>query len=145
MYNEKDLELKGFDLGEQGGGMQLIIAAKTISPTEFYVATLGNSLPKIQNSPKQDLPSDEIMTDEEIKELIKKFESNKSIDELNLFKNVEQTDENKKWDDKEKNDIKIRFFKLSFIEDELNAEEYITWEGIVNVAKFMFGENFDQI
>lgn len=137
MYNEKDLELKGFDLGEQGGGMQLIIAAKTISPTEFYVATLGNSLPKIQNSPKQDLPSDEIMTDEEIKELIKKFESNKSIDELNLFKNVEQTDENKKWDDKEKNDIKIRFFKLSFIEDELNAEEYITWQGIVNVAKFM--------
>ena len=137
MYNEKDLELKGFDLGEQGGGMQLIIAAKTISPTEFYVATLGNSLPKIQNSPKQDLPSDEIMTDEEIKELIKKFESNKSIDELNLFKNVEQTDENKKWDYKEKNDIKIRFFKLSFIEDELNAEEYITWEGIVNVAKFM--------
>lgn len=137
MYNEKDLELKGFDLGEQGGGMQLIIAAKTISPTEFYVATLGNALPKIQNSPKQDLPSDEIMTDEEIKELIKNFESNKSIDELNLFKNVEQTDENKKWDDKEKNDIKIRFFKLSFIEDELNAEEYITWEGIVNVAKFM--------
>ena len=137
MYNEKDLELKGFDLGEQGGGMQLIIAAKTISPTEFYVATVGNSLPKIQNSPKQDLPSDEIMTDEEIEELIKKFESNKSIDELNLFKNVEQTDENKKWDDKEKNDIKIRFFKLSFIEDELNAEEYITWEGIVNVAKFM--------
>lgn len=137
MYNEKDLELKGFDLGEQGGGMQLIIAAKTISPTEFYVATLGNSLPKIQNSPKQDLPSDEIMTDEEIKELIKKFESNKSIDELNLFKNVEQTDENKKWDDKEKNDIKIRFFKLSFIEDELNAEEYITWQGIINVAKFM--------
>lgn len=137
MYNEKDLELKGFDLGEQGGGMQLIIAAKTISPTEFYVATLGNALPKIQNSPKQDLPSDEIMTDEEIEELIKKFESNKSIDELNLFKNVEQTDENKKWDDKEKNDIKIRFFKLSFIEDELNAEEYITWQGIVNVAKFM--------
>lgn len=137
MYNEKDLELKGFDLGEQGGGMQLIIAAKTISPTEFYVATLGNALPKIQNSPKQDLPSDEIMTDEEIKELIKNFESNKSIDELNLFKNVEQTDENKKWDDKEKNDIKIRFFKLSFIEDELNAEEYITWQGIVNVAKFM--------
>lgn len=137
MYNEKDLELKGFDLGEQGGGMQLIIAAKTISPTEFYVATVGNALPKIQNSPKQDLPSDEIMTDEEIKELIKNFESNKSIDELNLFKNVEQTDENKKWDDKEKNDIKIRFFKLSFIEDELNAEEYITWQGIVNVAKFM--------
>ena len=137
MYNEKDLELKGFDLGEQDGGMQLIIAAKTISPTEFYVATVGNSLPKIQNSPKQDLPSDEIMTDEEIEELIKKFESNKSIDELNLFKNVEQTDENKKWDDKEKNDMKIRFFKLSFIEDELNAEEYITWEGIVNVAKFM--------
>ena len=137
MYNEKDLELKGFDLGEQGGGMQLIIAAKTISPTEFYVATVGNALPKIQNSPKQDLPSDEIMTDEEIKELIKNFESNESIDELNLFKNVEQTDENKKWDDKEKNDIKIRFFKLSFIEDELNAEEYITWEGIINVAKFM--------
>lgn len=131
MYNEKDLELKGFDLGEQGGGMQLIIAAKTISPTEFYVATLGNSLPKIQNSPKQDLPSDEIMTDEEIKELIKKFESNKSINELNLFKN------NEKNDSTEKNDIKIRFFKLSFIEDELNAEEYITWEGIVNVAKFM--------
>lgn len=131
MYNEKDLELKGFDLGEQGGGMQLIIAAKTISPTEFYVATVGNSLPKIQNSPKQDLPSDEIMTDEEIEELLKECESKKTIDDFNLFKN------NEKNDSTEKKDIKIRFFKLSFIEDELNAEEYITWEGIVNVAKFM--------
>ena len=131
MYNEKDLEFKGFDLGEQGGGMQLIIAAKTISPTEFYVATLGNSLPKIQNSPKQNLLSDEIMTDEEIEELLKECESKKTIDELNLFKNNEKNEE------KEKNDIKIRFFKLSFIEDELMAEEYITWEGIVNVAKFM--------
>ncbi|MBQ5632820.1 MAG: hypothetical protein IIU99_06935 [Treponema sp.] len=131
MYNEKDLELKGFDLGEQGGGMQLIIAAKTISPTEFYVATLGNSLPKIQNSPKQDLPSDEIMTDEEIEELLKECESKKTIDDFNLFKN------NEKNDSTEKKDIKIRFFKLSFIEDELNAEEYITWQGIVNVAKFM--------
>ena len=131
MYNEKDLELKGFDLGEQGGGMQLIIAAKTISPTEFYVATLGNALPKIQNSPKQDLPSDEIMTDEEIEELLKECESKKTIDDFNLFKN------NEKNDSTEKKDIKIRFFKLSFIEDELNAEEYITWEGIVNVAKFM--------
>ena len=131
MYTEKDLELKGFDLGEQGGGMQLIIAAKTISPTEFYVATLGNSLPKIQNSPKQDLPSDEIMTDEEIEELLKECESKKTIDDFNLFKN------NEKNDSTEKKDIKIRFFKLSFIEDELNAEEYITWQGIINVAKFM--------
>ena len=131
MYNEKDLELKGFDLGEQGGGMQLIIAAKTISPTEFYVATVGNSLPKIQNSPKQDLPSDEIMTDEEIEELLKECEQPKSLHELRLFKNKEKNDST------EKKDIKIRFFKLSFIEDELNAEEYITWEGIINVAKFM--------
>ena len=104
MYTEKDLELKGFDLGEQGGGMQLIIAAKTISPTEFYVATLGNSLPKIQNSPKQDLPSDEIMTDEEIEELLKECESKKTIDDFNLFKN------NEKNDSTEKKDIKIRFF-----------------------------------
>ncbi len=131
MYNEKDLELKGFDLGEQGGGMQLIIAAKTISPTEFYVATVGNSLPKIQNSPKQDLPSDEIMTDEEIEELLEECEKPKSLHELRLFKNKEKNDST------EKKDIKIRFFKLSFIEDELNAEEYITWEGIINVAKFM--------
>lgn len=131
MYNEKDLELKGFDLGEQGGGMQLIIAAKTISPTEFYVATVGNSLPKIQNSPKQDLPSDEIMTDEEIEELLEECEQPKSLHELRLFKNKEKNDST------EKKDIKIRFFKLSFIEDELNAEEYITWQGIVNVAKFM--------
>lgn len=134
MYTEKDLELKGFDLGEQGGGMQLIIAAKTISPTEFYVTALGNPPCK-----KQNLPSDEIMTDEEIEELLKECESKKTIDELNLFKNNEKNEE------KEKNDIKIRFFKLSFIEDELMAEEYITWEGIVKVAKFMFGENFDQI
>lgn len=126
MYTEKDLELKGFDLGEQGGGMQLIIAAKTISPTEFYVTALGNPPCK-----KQNLPSDEIMTDEEIEELLKECESKKTIDELNLFKNNEKNEE------KEKNDIKIRFFKLSFIEDELMAEEYITWEGIVKVAKFM--------
>lgn len=126
MYTEKDLELKGFDLGEQGGGMQLIIAAKTISPTEFYVTALGNPPCK-----KQNLTSDEIMTDEEIEELLKECESKKTIDELNLFKNNEKNEE------KEKNDIKIRFFKLSFIEDELMAEEYITWEGIVKVAKFM--------
>ena len=69
--------------------------------------------------------------DEEIEELLKECESKKTIDELNLFKNNEKNEE------KEKNDIKIRFFKLSFIEDELMAEEYITWEGIVKVAKFM--------
>ena len=126
MYNEKDLELKGFDLGEQGGGMQLIIAAKTISPTEFYVATVGNALPKIQNSPKQDLPSDEIMTDEEIKM-------------ATLAGTVAMISF---WYKKELSFIYSFFstlvrYKLSFIEDELNAEEYITWEGIINVAKFM--------
>ena len=71
------------------------------------------------------------MTDEEIEELLKECESKKTIDDFNLFKN------NEKNDSTEKKDIKIRFFKLSFIEDELNAEEYITWQGIVNVAKFM--------
>ena len=38
----RDLELKTFDLGEQAGGMQLIIAAKAISSTEYYAITLGN-------------------------------------------------------------------------------------------------------
>ena len=57
------------------------------------------------------------MTDEEIEELLKECESKKTIDDFNLFKN------NEKNDSTEKKDIKIRFFKLSFIEDELNAEE----------------------
>ena len=42
LQKTRDLELKCFDLGEKGGGMQLIIASKAISSTEYYVITLGN-------------------------------------------------------------------------------------------------------
>lgn len=40
-------KLQSFDLGERGGGTQIIIDYRVISPTEYYVMTLGNA-PKIR-------------------------------------------------------------------------------------------------
>ena len=39
---ENNLELQSFDLGEAGGGTQIIFAHKAINNTEHYVFTLGN-------------------------------------------------------------------------------------------------------
>ena len=73
-----------FDLGECGGGEQLIIDYRVISPTEYNVMTLGNG-PRLK---------------------------------------------------KDDNDIKIRFFRLTFVEGtRFDVAEYITPESISKIAK----------
>ena len=39
----KPQKYTSFDLGEAGGGEQVIIDYREISPTEYYVMTLGNA------------------------------------------------------------------------------------------------------
>ena len=70
MDNEKINPIEvfhSFDLGELGGGKQLIIDYRAISPTEYYVMTLGNG-------PKIDLTSDL-----DIKKLEEKYLKNQEI------------------------------------------------------------------
>ena len=96
-----------FDLGELGGGKQLIIDYKDISPTEYYVITLGNG-PKIDLTP-----------DLNIKELEKKY-----LKKQEIIK------------DEENNNIKIRFFKLSLKENnKYLVEEYVSLKAIAKIAK----------
>lgn len=78
--------LQSFDLGEAGGGEQLIIDYRPVSPGEYYVMTLGNA-PKINNENKDD------------------------------------------------NDIKMRFFKLTFQkENRYSVVEFVTAEAISKIA-----------
>lgn len=110
MDNEKINPIEifhSFDLGELGGGKQLIIDYRVISPTEYYVMTLGNG-PKIDLTPDLD-----------IKKLEEKYLKNQEI-----VKNEEN------------NNIKIRFFKLSLKEDnKYLIEEYVSIKTITEVAK----------
>lgn len=104
------INLKSFDLGEMGGGKQLIIDYRTISPTEYYVVTLGNG-PKIDLTPNAN-----------IKELEEKYLKNKKI---------ETNDKEETYDN-----IKIRFFKLTLQKDNrYSVEEYVSLEGITEIAK----------
>ena len=110
MDNEKTNPIEifhSFDLGELGGGEQLIIDYRAISPTEYYVMTLGNG-PKIDLTPDLD-----------IKKLEEKYLENQEI-----VKNEKN------------NNIKIRFFKLSLKEDnKYLIEEYVSIKTITEVAK----------
>ena len=49
--------LQSFDLGEKGGGTQVIIDYRPIEPGQFYVMTLGNG-PKLEVNPDTDTNSD---------------------------------------------------------------------------------------
>ena len=116
----QDLNLKGFDLGVAGGGMQLIIADKPINENEHYVFTIGNP-PQQQYSPQKEVPNAETNV---LKKAFMTFRDN-------LLKKKSNGTESE-----EKNNVKLRCFKLSFDKNQqLNAEEYITWEGIIKVAK----------
>lgn len=97
------INLKGFDLGEMGGGEQVIIDSRTVSETEYYVIALGNA-PKI-----------DILQNSNIKELENRYLENKE--------NGAKTNE--------RDNIKLRFFKLTHKEGKKYLiEEYITPEAI---------------
>ena len=105
--SENSINLQSFDLGEPGGGNQLIIDSRVISDTEYYVITLGNP-PKINVTPGCN-----------IKELEEKYLKNK----------IAPTED--------ANNLKLRFFKLTLQENNnFLVEEYVTLEGISEISKF---------
>lgn len=117
----QDLNLKTFDLGVAGGGMQLIIADKPVSENEHYVFTLGNVPPHERQK--------ETATQEKngLKKALMGFRDNI------LKKNPNETEA--------EDNVKLRCFRLSWDKDkQLTAEEYLTWEGIAKVAE-IFGYN----
>ena len=116
----QDLSLKGFDLGVAGGGMQLIIADKPINENEHYVFTVGNP-------PQQRLESQKEIPNADTNVLKKAF--------MSFRDNLLKKKPNETGTEAESN-VKLRCFKLSWNkEQQLKAEEYVTWEGIVKVAK----------
>lgn len=144
----RDLELKCFDLGEQGGGMQLIIAAKAISSTEYYAITLGNKS-LINNNNHEDSIPQESFNDVEKKFCSQLYWYILSLN-ANKFKEkgisvndfISNSYDTEKDVDKDMNDLKMRFFKLNFIDDQLNAIEYINFEGMCEVAKIVTDNKF---
>ena len=144
----RDLELKTFDLGEQAGGMQLIIAAKAISSTEYYAITLGNKS-LINNNNLEDSIPQESFNDVEKKFCSRLYWYILSLN-ANKFKEkgisvndfIPDSYDTEKDVDKDMNDLKMRFFKLNFIDDQLNAIEYIKFEGMCEVAKIVTDNKF---
>ncbi len=119
---DDDLVAKAFDLGERGGGPQTIVAYKRINSTQFYAITLGNGPRTMEDS---DVLENEIKKEECI-EHDKKFEE--------LDNRLINSDDD---------DIKIRVFKLTFQENnKYLVEEYVTPEGVINVAKIILGDEY---
>ena len=106
----ESINLKSFNLGELGGGKQLIIDYRKTSESEYLVMTLGNPSP-INAS-----------LDCKKKELKEKCLENKKFEI-----SAKNTDSN---------NIRLRFFKLTFKENnQFLVEEYVTPESISEVAK----------
>ena len=109
--------LTSFDLGEAGGGEQVIIDYREISPTEYYVMTLGNG-PKIKldgNSNIQDLKNE--------------YEKTKANEQL------QKTFDSFQEKNKSKGDVKLRFFKLTFSEgNRYFIEEFIDPKMVCYIA-----------
>lgn len=119
---DDDLVAKAFDLGERGGGPQTIVAYKRINSTQFYVITLGNGPRSVEDS---DVLENEIKNEGSV-------EHDKKIQELeNRLINSDD------------DDIKIRVFKLTLQENnKYLVEEYVTPEGVINVAKIILGDEY---
>ncbi len=127
---ENKLDLMSFDLGEAGGGKQLIFAHKAVSPTEHYVFTLGNPPKDAQNTAGQQAsPAGE----NGVKESLGKH----------LFANFRDRLANLKGAGKQANGAeeaplnpKLRCFKLSLQEGKKYlVEEYVTPQGVADVAR----------
>lgn len=115
-----DLKWMSFDLGEVGGGTQIIVAHKAISDTEYYVMTLGNG-PKI-----------EMTSVGAVNKVIEEYKKKQMMDKA-LGKQASDKIE----EDEDYENIKIRFFKLTFTEGKKYlVEEFITLEQITEVAGY---------
>ena len=147
MYNEKDLELKSFDLGEKGGGMQLIIASKAISSTEYYVITLGNKSlinnNHVDSIPQYSLNDVEKKFCSQLYWYILSLNANKFKEKgISVNDFIPNSYDTEKDVDNDIKDLKMRFFKLNFIDNQLNPVEYITFEGMCEVAKIITDNKF---
>ena len=125
-----DLDLMSFDLGEDAGGKQLILAHKSVSETEHYVFTVGDGVKNSEKTAKEPDVSQEPTG-------LKKLFSKQSF--LNLRDQLIR----KKPDEKEEeNNIKLRCFNLTLTDNgKYLVKEFVTPEGVAKVAK-MF--NFDK-
>lgn len=125
--SENNFELKSFDLGEVGGGKQVIFAHKLVE-NAHYVVTLGQGPKNQQNAGST--ASNQEATQPKGKSLLNNFRS-----QFGVRKNT--NDQTKTEDDNAKN-IKLRCFKLSETENKnYKVEEYTTPEGINYVAKII--------
>ena len=124
---ENNLDLKSFDLGEAGGGTQLIIADKALSATEHVVFTLGNG-PKRDDVVEQDAAKEA----NKVKQFLSTFR-------MQLGGQKNQMDQAE--DDNPKN-MKLRCFKLSREEglegQKYSVKEFVTLQGIADAAR-LFG------
>lgn len=132
---ENSFNLQSFDLGEAGGGKQMIFAHKAINDTEHYVFTLGNG-PKDTQDTTVPEPT---KTDNNVKTISKQILSN-FCNQFGIRKNAKQKSATEQ---DEQQNLKLRFFKLSQIEGQkYNIEEYITPQGASDIAR-MFGNDQD--
>jgi|GEM_PF-3299985 len=135
---DKGLDLMSFDLGEVGGGEQMIFAHKQISEKEYYVFTLGNG-PKLQETDPAKQAAEQAtagVKDPVAKKLLK------SIRHHIPGMNKNATAENETANAASQN-MKLRCFKLSRLEGKkFTVEEYVTPQGVSDVARaFGAGQN----
>lgn len=125
--DNQDLQLMSFDLGENGGGSQMVLAHKAVSEKEHYVFTLGNG-------PKK--------TEEQAEPVDNKNTAGKQILSSIRDRFMHKKDQNQT--EQEQDDLdnfKLRCFKLSKVEGKKYlVEEYVTPEGVCNVAR-LFNDN----
>ncbi len=117
---QDELELKSFDLGEMGGGKQVIFASKSITDKEHYVFTFGDG-PKNEEAPQpvDNTPNKSLGRQlfDSISKLTKKTQTNEPTPEENL--------------------TKLRCFKLSQVDEKFLVEEYVDPKLICDVARYM--------
>ena len=125
---ENNLDLKSFDLGEAGGGTQLIIADKAVGTNEHVVFTLGNG-PKRDDAVEQDAAKEA----NKVKQFLSTFHMQLGGQKNQMGQQAE--------DDNPQN-MKLRCFKLSRVEgmegQKYSVKEYVTLKGIADAAR-LFG------
>lgn len=128
-YQQEELVGQSFNLGEIGGGSQLIIFDEAISAQQHHVITAGNA-PQTQREQLQQPAADGE------RKSIGRIMLEKVSHYLPQINKASQSDENQKED----NDTELRCFRLTF-QDEVNlldgkfkCEEFVDPNMIVDFA-----------
>lgn len=121
-----NLESMSFDLGEDDGGRQMILAHKRVNENEHYLFTLGNGPKKAEEQSK---------VENENAGGKKMFNKQMLLNIRDHFVHKKNANEVKQEADDLEN-FKFRCFKLSKVEGKKYLlEEYVTPEGVCNVAR----------